>query len=354
MATEISIEGARFYINGKPTYEGVTYCDKPVEGLLFNSRMVQATFDDDNPETAVHWRYPDTGRWDPERNTDEFCAMLPEYRRHGLLAVTVGLQGGGSIYVPEVYDNYVNNAFTPDGALQPVYFERLRRILAAADAAGMVVIVNYFYWKILKKMDGEAAIRRATEEATEWLLKTGSRNILVDVMNEFDLDNGPVHSKNIEQFIELVQQTTLDGRRLLTSSSTAHPERMLMEGRWQKLQDFYLPHGNPFWANELREQLQKIKASEAYQKNPRPILINEDSVYLDSLDAAFEEYVSWGYYSQGYGCSGWKHGRFDWPAQERESNFDDLSGYQTVPVNWGINTPLKREFFDRIKTITQS
>ena len=30
MATEVSIEGTRFYINGKPTYAGVTYHDKSV------------------------------------------------------------------------------------------------------------------------------------------------------------------------------------------------------------------------------------------------------------------------------------------------------------------------------------
>ena len=42
--------------------------------------MVQATFDDDNPQTAGHWRYPDTGEWDPDCNTDEFCAALPGYQ----------------------------------------------------------------------------------------------------------------------------------------------------------------------------------------------------------------------------------------------------------------------------------
>ena len=58
-----------------------------------NSRMVQATFDDENPLTAPMWAYPDTGRWDAERNSAEFVAMLPRYRAHGLLAVTLNLQG---------------------------------------------------------------------------------------------------------------------------------------------------------------------------------------------------------------------------------------------------------------------
>ncbi len=35
-------------------------------------------------------------------------------------------------------------------------------------------------------------------------------------------------------------------------------------------------------------------------------------------------------------CSQWPHGRFE-----------DLGGYQTVLVNWGLNTKLKRAFFDR-------
>jgi hypothetical protein len=354
MTTEIQIDGTRFLINDRPTYEGTTCRGRPIEGLLFNSRMVQAIFDDENPETAVHWRYPDTGEWDPDRNTDEFCAMLPEYRRHGLLAVTVGLQGGGSIYEPEVYDHYVNTAFAPDGTLKPAYCDRLRRVLEAADGAGIVVIVNYFYWRQLDKLNGDPAIRRATEEATDWLLETGHRNILVDVMNEFQEGDGLLKSKGIHEPIEIVQQTTLDGRRLLVSSSV-HPEKFLPEGRWQEAQDFHLPHGNNDWADELRIQLQRLKASDAYKENPRPILINEDSVHLDSLEASIDEYVSWGFYCQGYGCGGkWKHGRFDWLSRDRETRYEDLSGFQTVPVNWGINTDIKRAMFAKIAEITGS
>jgi hypothetical protein len=349
--TEIQIQGKQFLIDGAPTYPGVTYRGKPVEGLLLNSRMVQAIFDDENPATAHHWRYPDTGVWDPDRNTDEFCAALPEYRRHGLLAVTVGLQGGGSIYEPEVYEHYVNSGFDRHGALKPAYADRLRRVLDAADAAGMVVIVNYFYWRQLDKLDGDAAIRRAVEEATDWLLRTGYRNILVDVVNEFHPGEGLLRAGGIDELIEIVQHTTLDGRRLLASASV-HPEDMLPGGRWQAVQDFYLPHGNDLWADELRQALRRIQNSEAFQAHPRPILINEDSTHLDSLEAAVGEYASWGYFSQGYGCGGWQHGRFDWLAHGREDRYQDLSGFQTVPVNWSINTPAKRAFFDRVAAIT--
>ncbi len=97
MTTVVEIDGARFLINGRPTCEGVTWQGRSMEGLLMNARMVQAIFDDENPATRGVWAYPDTGRWEPERNTDEFCQALPTYRQHGLLAVTVGLQGGGAL-----------------------------------------------------------------------------------------------------------------------------------------------------------------------------------------------------------------------------------------------------------------
>ncbi|NQT18174.1 MAG: hypothetical protein HQ592_00615, partial [Planctomycetes bacterium] len=65
MKTNISIHETQFRINGKPTYEGISYRGTSIEGLLFNSRMVQAVFDDECPETVGRWRYPDTGEWDP-------------------------------------------------------------------------------------------------------------------------------------------------------------------------------------------------------------------------------------------------------------------------------------------------
>ena len=353
MTTEIEIDGEQFLINSELTYKGRSHQGRRIEGLLFNSRMVQATFDDDNPTTVDRWRYPDTGEWDPDRNTDEFCAMLPEYRRYGLLGVTVGLQGGGAIYIPEVYDHYINSAFDPDGALKPAYCDRLLRILKAADAAGLVVIVNYFYWKQVAKMHGQPAIVRATQEASEWLLQTGCRNILVDVYNEFSDGDKITQAARIHELIETAQGITLGGRRLLVSASSL-PPAPLRPGPWEEIVDFYLPHGNDSWARRLRRKLQQIRATPAFQANPRPMLINEDSMYINNLEAAVDEYASWGFYIQGYGAGGWDHGRYEWTQHGRESTFEALTGYQTVPVNWSINTGLKRAFFNRLADITGS
>ena len=69
--TEVEIRGEKFHINGQPTYAGRTWRGHAIEGLLINSRMVQATFDDLNPATRDRWRYPDTDRWDPEQTGHE-------------------------------------------------------------------------------------------------------------------------------------------------------------------------------------------------------------------------------------------------------------------------------------------
>jgi len=351
MATEIAIDGTKWLINGKPTYEGRQWNGHTIEGLLFNSRMVQAVFDDRNPDTRELWAYPDTGEWDPDRNTDEVCAHLPEYRDHGLLAVTVGLQGGGSIYTPEVYDNYVNSAYRPDGSFRQPYFDRLARVLGAADDCGMAVIVNYFYWKQARRIEYDETLFDVTERVTDWLLRTGHRNILVDVANESNpfWKRPCVQPGNIHEFIRLVQDTTLGGRRLLAGSSSGGG-KSLPRGKWLATEDFSMPHGNGCTPEELKGKLRELKAMDEYRKRPHPIVVNEDSVFVENMEAAAEEYCSWGFYCQGYGSN--YQDRMNWKEHGREDSFEELSGYQTVPVNWGINTPIKKVFFDRLEEIT--
>ena len=67
--TKVSIAGNQFYINKQLTYKGRYWQDNKIEGLLFNSRMVQGIFDDTNPVTRKGFVYADTKQWDPERNT---------------------------------------------------------------------------------------------------------------------------------------------------------------------------------------------------------------------------------------------------------------------------------------------
>src|SRR5919201_351160 len=185
---QVAIDGKRFLINGRPTYEGREWRGHSIEGLLMNARMVQATFDDENPLTLGLWKYPDIDAWDPERNTDEFVAMLPEYRAHGLLAVTLNLQGGAPVgyYRPDRLDDILrplpwevqtlvknqlygplanaqpwhNSALDEEGRLKAPYLRRLARILDRLDDLGMVAILGVYYFGQDERVRDKWAVRR--------------------------------------------------------------------------------------------------------------------------------------------------------------------------------------------------
>ena len=179
--TTVSIEGSRWHINGELTYPGTR-----LEGLLMNSRMVQATFDDLNPDTRSRWDGPD-GAWDAEANVDRFIAQLPTYRAHGLRAVAVNFQGGS----PEGYSQsqpWHNSAYEADGTLRADYAGRMARVIDACDALGMVVMLGLFYFGQDERLTDEAAVVRAVDQVTDWLVDRGDGNVLIEIGNEVDLD----------------------------------------------------------------------------------------------------------------------------------------------------------------------
>jgi hypothetical protein len=334
--TEVAIRGEQFLINGKPTYAGRTYNGMKIEGLLMNVRAVQAIYDDLNPETRARWAYPDTKKWEPERNVREFMAALPEWRRNGVLAFTVNLQGGS----PEGYSKaqpWENNAFEPDGGLRPAYMNRLARVLARADELGMVAIVGYFYFGQDERVKDEAAVRRAVSNATSWLLDSGRRNVLVEVNNECNIsayNHEILKPKRVHELIEQVKGAARGGRRLLvgTSYGGGTPAEANVVGA----SDFLLLHGNG--ADDPARIHRMIRTSRGRETwRPMPVLINEDDHFRfgepeNHMMAAVSEYVSWGYFDPG------------------KSDYSD--GYQSPPVNWGLNTERKRQFFAKVKEVT--
>ena len=258
--TVVSICGDVWCIDGEPTYGGREYEGLRVEGLLMNSRMTNAVFDDENRVTRGLWAYPDTGVWDADRNTDEFVAMLPVYRSHGLLAVTVNLQGGSPTgYYREamfrenmsdrgidVTDDVVwaglpsadsqpwhNSAFASDGALKSAFLDRTARIIEACDGLGMVVILGYFYFGQDERLVDEAAVCRAVDDATQWVLERGYGNVLIEVNNEANIrryEHEILQPHRVAELIERAQSIEVDGRRLLvgTSSMAGDEFRMMM------------------------------------------------------------------------------------------------------------------------------
>ena len=340
--TEVAIRGEMFLINGRPTYPGRTWRGHKVEGLLLNSRMVQGIFDDLNPETRPRWAYPDTGRWDPERNTREFLAAMPEWRRHGLLAFTINLQGGS----PEGYSKdqpWHNSAIEADGSLRADYLNRLERILDRADELGMVVILGVFYFGQDERIRDEAAVLRALDGAVDWVLERGYRHVLLEVNNECDVhyDHAILRPERVHELIEQVQGRTREGRRLLVSTSygggTIPGENVV------RASDFLLLHGNGVSdPPQIAAMVRRTRQVPGYR--PMPILFNEDDHYDFDRDdfnmkAALSEYASWGYFDPG-------------AVDEKGHRLHNyVDGYQSPPVQWGINTPRKRAFFDLVQAI---
>jgi len=330
--TVVSIVGEDFWLNGHPTYPGRVWNGHRIEGLLLNTRTVQAVFDDLNPVTAKRWVYPDTGRWDAERNVNEFIAALPDWKRHGLLAVSVNFQGGS----PEGYSSrqpWETGAFTPEGALRPEFADRLRRVLDAADAQGMVVILGYFYFGQSPRFTGEAAVVRATDEATRWLLAGGWRNVLVEVDNESNPKYLPpiLRPDRVVELITRVRQTkAADGHGLL--AGTSFGGRVVPTASVLAVSDFSIIHGNsahdPIHITELIHQTRMIPTF-----HPMPVLINEDDHEnfdrpTNNFTVALGEHVSWGW--------------FDY--RRKGEGFHE--GFQSPPVDWSIGSERKRAFFN--------
>ncbi len=337
--TTISIQGEAFHINGEPVYKGREWRGHKVEGLLMNSRMVQGIFDDKNPETAARWAYPDTGKWDAERNTREFLAAMPEWRRHGLLSFTINFQGGS----PQGYSSdqpWENNAFNPDGTLRPDYTARLARILDRADELGMAAIVGYFYFGQDQRLKDEAAVLKATDSATAWLLDGGWRNVVVEVNNECNVryDHAILKLERVHELMGRVKSAQRDGRRLLVS--TSYGGGTIPKENVVRAADYLLLHGNGVSdPKRIAEMVRKTRAVPGYR--PMPILFNEDDHFdfdkpENNFIAALSERAGWGY--------------FDF--RMKGEKFDD--GYQSVPVNWSISSERKRGFFKLLAEITGS
>ncbi len=336
--TIVSIVGEDFHINGKPTYQGRVWKGHRIEGLLLNSRMVQATYDDLNPESAKRWAYPDTGKWDAERNVSEFIAAMPEWKSHGLLAITVNFQGGS----PEGYSKsqpWISGAFSEDGSLRPEFAARMKRVLDAADANGMAVILGYFYFGQDQRLKDEAAVIHATDEATNWILAGGWKNVLVEVNNETNIkayDHDILRPARIHELIERVHNTERDGRHLLVGTSYgggAIPKENVVRAT-----DFLLLHGNGVKnPARINEMIKQTRAVAGYK--PMPILFNEDDHEnfdqpTNNFAAAIADHVSWGW--------------FDF----RRKGEALEEGYQSPPVNWGISSARKRAFFGYLSEIT--
>lgn len=350
--TRIGIRGTQFTINGKVTYtaeQGFPSAHPNIAGTLLNVRAVQAVFEDSqypgkgtrqapyatNVMGPVWFDYPD-GAFDPERNVREFVAALPEWRKHGVLAFTINLQGGGP-----VDGNYGENApmqphrnmaFEPDGSLRPAYMTRVKRVLETADRLGMVVMVGLFYQgqnARMNELPDDGAIRRGIAEAVRWLKQQPHRNVMIEIQNEVGV-RGYKHRM-------LTPAGAADALVMARAEAAGEfPVSVSWVGgmrdeRALKAADFILFHTNGRTPEAVHEEIATMRRLGGYDK---PLLINEDGVSTFNLRAAADEHVGWGFYDQG------------------TNNYMD--GFQSPPVNWKISSPVKWLFFEQVARLTGS
>lgn len=339
--TTIGIDGESFTINGELTYPGRHYRDMRIEGLLLNARLVQGIFDDLNPETRSIWDYPN-GPWDPDRNTREFIAAMPTWRRAGLISFTINFQGGS----PQGYSKdqpWHNSAFEADGSLRPDYLDRLKRILDEADRLGMAPIVGLFYFGQDERLADEKAVIDATHNAVAWLAGQGYRNLLIEIANEVNVpryEHEIIQPHRAHELIEHARKTS-DGRYPVGTSmgGGAIPPDNIIEHS-----DLILIHGNGVGDKQghgdpdrIREMCDAVRGKSSYRG--QPIVFNEDDHFdFDADDnnmlAAVSRYASWGY--------------FDY--RMKGEGYED--GYQSVPVQWEPVSARKRGFFRLLAEVT--
>lgn len=318
----IKIEKDKFLVDDKLTYSDLPYVNPEVLGKLLNFRAVQATFDDENPQTRTMWKYPDGSEYDPERQTNEFIAHLPEYKKYGVIGFTINFQGGGPVARKFTSrQKWINTAFREDGSLKPKYVGRIKRVIEAAGKTGIIPIVGFFYFGQDRRLRDERAVKQAVVKAVEFLKQLDNQNLLIEINNESDIayDHQILRPPRVHELIRLAREIGEDLFLISTSfgGGTIPPDSVIEES------DFILMHGNQQSSEKIHEMVKIVR-----KKTDKPIVFNEDSTNIDSLEAAFEEEVSWGYYDQG------------------RSDYRD--GFQSPPTNWAINTSTKKAFFNRV------
>lgn len=289
MNTVLSIDGTRFRINGQLTYSEIPSCPSKYHGLLMNARFIQGVFDDKKDAS----RFDRFGRtFDPQKNTEDLIRALPEWYAHGLRAFTVGFQGGGPCFTLPGND-LINNAFAADGAtMDPDYLQRMDRLIRAADAIGMVVIVSYFYVGQNHLLKDDASVIRAVETASHWLRDQGYTNVIIEIANEHDVEQFRMHpilfdEKRIVQLIEIAQHES-GGMPVGCSTTGAYFSEAIGNAS-----DVILIHGNNMSRQVYHNHIQKAKRITP----ARPIVTNEDSQCLSNMQVALDMGISWGYYN---------------------------------------------------------
>ena len=115
--------------------------------------------------------------------TERLIRNLDNFTEHGINLVSVYMQGAHGGY-PDIQAG--GNPFSEFGDLDPVFASRLEWLAREADRRGMMLHLGIITPIKDQELRDEAAIRRAIEETARFLEQRRLRNIVVDLMYEFD------------------------------------------------------------------------------------------------------------------------------------------------------------------------
>jgi hypothetical protein len=160
----------------------------------------------------------------------------------------------------------------------------------------------------------------------------------VEVNNECNIiyTQPIMQPERVHELIEQVKSIRRDGRRLM--AGTSYGGDHVPRANVVRVSDFILMHGNGVEdPNRIIEMVQQVRAVEGYR--PMPVIFNEDDHFkfdqpMNNFVAAVSQYASWGY--------------FDY--RMKDEGFSE--GFQSVPVDWGIQSERKRGFFQLAKEIS--
>ena len=292
--TTIERVNERWQINGRITWPGTA-----AEGLLPNVRMVNSVFEDDRP--AAEWPTVLPRNFNPTANTAAFISRIPDYKAQGVLAFTISLQGGHP-----GYEGAHNSAFNADGTLRAAYMDRIRSVIEACDAKGVVVILSCLYQRqhgqppthLPRALAGRPAIRLAVQNTARWIAQHEFTHVLLEVANEFahsgyeNWEDGKWLRTPAAQ-VELINLARATHPRLLVSTSgmgsgTIPPEI-------GQAADFILIHFNNTPLDQIHERVARVRRAHP----GKPIVVNEDNkvgpVGAEAAALSISNGASWGY-----------------------------------------------------------
>lgn len=345
--TTVSINGDKFLINGNITYTknaGYPNASDKLHGRLMMMKSANCIFDDERyPEWGsnenpyfgtVSWDYPDQ-RWNPDRNTDEFIAELPNYKKYGLSAIYINLMGNQPTGVAAGHP-WINCAYTPKGELKSSYMSRIKRILDVADDLGLVVVVGLFYPIVDRNVmvqdsfeKDNVLLRKCIVNVMHFLVDTGHRNLLIEIGNESNqncYNHRLLMGENVDKAIKIAKEACEGIFPVSTSMCWFHP---LPKNAFES-GDFILLHAPHADYKLAGDYIKEVKEKVGFSK---PIILKEDmSVFC--MAAALENGAGFGLYHQGVN--------------------NHFEGFQTIPINWRICTVAKWNYFYQLARLSGS